>query len=76
MSSSIDQIADSTWFKAGKLQVQHLASALSISHILSLQEICEKHWAYLLSGTVDVYLNYNTWDETDVEDGVQFWRVS
>jgi hypothetical protein len=43
MSSSIDQIADSTWFKAGKLQVQHLASALSISHILSLQEICEKH---------------------------------
>jgi len=76
MSSFIDQIADSTWFKTGKLQVQHLASAMSLSHILSLQEICEKHWAHLLSGTVDVYLNYDTQDETDVEDGVQFWCVS
>lgn len=76
MSSSFDQIADSTWFKTGKLQVQRLASAMSISHVLSLQEICEKYHAHLLSGTLDVYLNYGARDETDVEDGVQFWCVN
>jgi len=74
MSSSFDQIADSTWFKTGKLQVQRLASAMSISHILSLQEMCEKYSVHLLSGTLDVYLCAR--DETDVEDGVQFWCVN
>jgi hypothetical protein len=43
MSSSIDQIADSTWFKTGKLQVQQLASTLSIKSHPILKEICEKH---------------------------------